>query len=70
MGYFISLNTCLLSARFGSGLDLESLHEGTADANIWHDCCCLVAKLCPTFLQPQTVVRQAPLAMGPPKKEY
>ena len=33
-------------------------------------CCCLVAKLCPTLLQPWTVTHQAPLSMGFPRQEY
>ena len=32
-------------------------------------CCCLVAKSCPTLLQPH-VTRQAPLSMRFPRQEY
>ena len=32
--------------------------------------CCLVAKLCPTFVTPWIVARQAPLPMGFPRQEY
>ena len=33
-------------------------------------CCCLVAKLFPTLLQPQGLAHQAPLSMGFPRQEY
>ena len=33
-------------------------------------CCCLLAKLCPFFVTPWTVARQAPLFMGFPRQEY
>ena len=33
-------------------------------------CCCLVAKLCPTLLQPRTVACQAPPSTGSSRQEY
>ena len=46
---------------------------GTDNQNIFISMlfsCCLDAKLCPSFLQPQTVARQAPLSMGFSRQAY
>ena len=33
-------------------------------------CCCLVAQLCPTFVTPWTLARQAPLSIGLLRQEH
>ena len=34
------------------------------------ECCCLVAKLCPTLTTPLTLAQQAPLSMGFLRQQY
>ena len=46
---------------------IPSRLEDTADL---HNCCCLVAKSCPTLVTLWTVAYQVPLPMGFPRQKY
>ena len=57
-----------LAYKFWHSTNTNGLHWGSCKRN--HCCCCLVAKLCPTFCAPRTVARQAPPSMGFSRQEH